>query len=392
MTDTGQAHYKCIYCKDTLVDTSSLYEWDLGDIHASESKVAENNVTDQHDKLPDILENVRLEDKTYKTDHNVTIPSIFDLIKDENKLDYPICENCVILLKSELNDELENLDIDLKQYQEYLDNKEQQVCESPDVEDMQSLLNKVKELNDEYQFLLSEIEHSKRTLASLEEKEKKSFEERNILRHQLRMKQEEAIALAKDEEHGRELLQIISTCNVFNLAFEIGFDDDGFGVINGCRLGLLEGIPVDWFEINLGIGYVALIMTSIAADIKMTYNRYNVCPLANYSYVEEKLSNAKIKKLPLYNSHRKIVFWNSDFDSGLVALLNCFKQFIVKVNSIDSQFKFPYTIDSHYLIDSTQSRYSLKYHGNKLDLWTKAFRLLLTNLKWSFAWLTAHVQ
>lgn len=254
---------------------------------------------------------------------------------------------------------------------------------------MDELNERIAHLQGQYDLALRGAEESRRSLERLCEDERRLLKEGNLVRHHLHLSHEESIALAKDEEHNRNLLGLVMKCNVFNIAFQISFEDDSFGMINGCRVGMLDGHNIDWFEVNLGIGYVAHAIMAIGTDIGMQYERYKIFPLANCSYIEETASGST-KKYPLCNSSGRIVLWSSEFDSGLIALLDCFKQFMEVVTCRDEGFHFPYRVDGASLLDSTNCRFGIRYYGNKKELWTKAFKLLLTNLKWSFAWLTAH--
>lgn len=53
-------------------------------------------------------------------------------------------------------------------------------------------------------------------------------------------------------------------------AFCIG-QEDGFGTINGLRLGRLPNSPVDWPEINAAWGHTLLLLHTIARKFGFTF-------------------------------------------------------------------------------------------------------------------------
>lgn len=114
------------------------------------------------------------------------------------------------------------------------------------------------------------------------------------------------------------------------------------------------------------------------------------------------------KELPLYGSGGFRYFWDTKFDSGMSAFLECVQQFKDKVEEGDKDFQLPYQMSMGKILDqSSKTAYSIKYgiaypekhkssyvlvsriQFNSEEQWTKALKFLLTNLKWSLAWVSS---
>jgi beclin len=187
-------------------------------------------------------------------------------------------------------------------------------------------------------------------------------------------------------------LSRLKSTNVLNAAFHI-WHSGSFGTINYFRLGRLPDMPVEWDEINAGLGQVILLLHSLATKIKLEFKRYKLIPFGNYSYIEviENVATLNVKKGDNLNMYGvggfKYYFdWDKKFDYGMVAFLDCLEQLEAKIKSIDSNFSMPYPIKGHELEDKkTSTKYSIRFQKNTHEEWTKALKYMLTNLKWSLA-------
>lgn len=82
--------------------------------------------------------------------------------------------------------------------------------------------------------------------------------------------------------------------------------------------------------------------------------------------------------------------WDKKFEKGMTAFLDCLKQLEEKITSQDNEFSLPYKINQHKLEDKNGSSYSIKFQLNSFEEWTKALKYMLTNLKWSLAWVISN--
>ncbi len=193
----------------------------------------------------------------------------------------------------------------------------------------------------------------------------------------------------------------LRTVNVLNATFHI-WHSGPFGTINYFRLGRLSDTPVEWEEINAGLGQVNLLLYCLARKVKLEFKRFRLVPFGNYSYIEviENCSspyfNCKVgEELHMYRfkGFKYFFEWDGKFDLGMVAYLDCLQQFEDKIKSMDPQFSMPYRINGYKLEDKlSPSSYSIKCQFNSCEEWTKALKYMLTNLKWSLAWVTSQIE
>jgi beclin 1 len=159
----------------------------------------------------------------------------------------------------------------------------------------------------------------------------------------------------------------------------------------------LPGTPVEWEEINAGLGQANLLLYCLARKVKLEFKRFRLVPYGSYSYLEVVENTAGYKIGDELNMYRlkgyKYYFdWDKKFEKGMSAYLDCLRQFEEKIKSLDPQFAMPYKINGFKLEDKNGSSYSIKFQLNSFEEWTKALKYMLTNLKWSLAWVTAMTQ
>lgn len=151
-------------------------------------------------------------------------------------------------------------------------------------------------------------------------------------------------------------LDKLKKTNAFNATFHIWYQGH-FGTINNFRLGRLPSAPVDWSEINAAWGQTALLLSAMARKINLTFDKYKLVPYGNHSYIEV---ISEQKELPLYGSGGFRYFWDTKFDSGMAAFLECLQQFRDKVEERDKEFCLPYRMNKGKIEDSSETMYSIK--------------------------------
>jgi beclin 1 len=331
------------------------------------------------------------------------ISSLCDLMSLNTNIDHPLCEECAEQLLNELDARCKIIEKEQSEYRNLLDQLNQQTISS---EELEGLENDLKTLELEEQELIRQLE---------------TYDaEENNLKNQIEIKIEEEEKLLEQEEkclieyfnYQRNLIKLeekqksldnqlkkttihlsrLKSTNVLNAAFHI-WHSGSFGTINYFRLGRLPDMPVEWDEINAGLGQVILLLHSLATKIKLEFKRYKLIPFGNYSYIEviENVATLNVKKGDNLNMYGvggfKYYFdWDKKFDYGMVAFLDCLEQLEAKIKSIDSNFSMPYPIKGHELEDKkTSTKYSIRFQKNTHEEWTKALKYMLTNLKWSLA-------
>ncbi len=94
------------------------------------------------------------------------------------------------------------------------------------------------------------------------------------------------------------------------------------------RLGRLPSVPVEWNEINAAWGQTALLLSCLAKKVGMEFQKYNLVPYGSYSYIKV-IADGKV--LPLYGSGGFKMIFDTKFDMGMVAFLDCLQQFAAEV-------------------------------------------------------------
>ena len=82
---------------------------------------------------------------------------------------------------------------------------------------------------------------------------------------------------------------------------------------------------MEWAEINAAWGQTALLLSSLAKVVgPHPFERYQIIPYGSYSYVKV-LGDDKV--LPLYGTGGFRMIWDTKFDAGMAAFLDCLQQF-----------------------------------------------------------------
>ncbi|KAJ8925920.1 hypothetical protein NQ315_009772 [Exocentrus adspersus] len=323
--------------------------------------------------------------------------ALFDTISGNSNIDHPLCDECADNLIELLEQQLKIAEEDCKDYSNYYKMLQNETDE-PKLNDLEKELSDLKA---EEQRLLEELEALKKeeaeSLKAIDEQEavseRLSQEEERYFKEYARHRRDVIVT----EEEGRSLecqlnytnmhLDKLQRTNVFNATFHI-WHKGHFGTINNFRLGRLPSAPVDWAEINAAWGQTALLLSALARKINLTFDKYRLVPYGNHSYIEV---IGEQKELPLYGSGGFRYLWDTKFDNGMVAFLDCLRQFQDKVEKKEKgskSFCFPYRPNKGRIEDKDAS-YSIKIQLNSEEQWTKALKFMLTNLKWGLAWVSS---
>ncbi|XP_072417637.1 beclin-1 isoform X2 [Chiloscyllium punctatum] len=324
---------------------------------------------------------------------------LFDIMSGQTDVDHPLCEECTDTLLDQLDQQLNVTENECQNYKNCLE-----ILEQMNEEDEEQLLQELKALNSQENFLIQELEN-------VEMKRKKVADDLAEVRAETeRLHQEEAQYQREYSEFKRQQLELdddltsvgnqmryaqiqldkLKKTNVFNATFHI-WHSGQFGTINNFRLGRLPSVPVEWNEINAAWGQTVLLLHSLANKMELRFQRYRLVPYGNHSYLESLTDRAK--ELPLYCSGGLRFFWDNKFDHAMVAFLDCVQQFKEEVERGDTGFCLPYRMDVEKgKIEDTGGSggsYSIKTQFNSEEQWTKALKFMLTNLKWGLAWVSS---
>jgi len=322
---------------------------------------------------------------------------LFDMLSNNSSVDHPLCEECTDTLLQSLEQQLELAEQDSQEYEEFLANLNQETEEGSSVSELEQELAMLKKeekqlvaelsnIKEENEKVDKEIEEQTKEKLRLEKEEERYWKEYSKHQQKLLWAEDEYRSLDCQLRYNQAQLDKLKKTNVFNATFHI-WHSGHFGTINGFRLGRLPSVPVDWNELNTAWGQTVLLLYSLARKIKLQFARYQLVPYGNYSYVKVLADD---KDLPLYGSGGFRLIWDTKFDAGMAAFLDCLQQFKEEVEKGDSGFCLPYEMEKGKIKDpGNGNTYSVKMQFNSEEQWTKAMKYMLTNLKWGLAWVTS---
>ncbi|EFA06871.2 Beclin-1-like protein [Tribolium castaneum] len=326
--------------------------------------------------------------------------ALFDTLSGNSNIDHPLCDECTDYLLEILEQELIDTQTDYDDYLRYYkmlqnDTNEPKLSElEKELEDLKAEGNRFLE---ELEALKKEEIELQNAIKEQEAEARRLDKERNIYykeytKHQKNYTQacEDAKSLECQLNYTQIQLDKLKKTNVFNATFHI-WHKGHFGTINNFCLGRLPSAPVDWSEINAAWGQTALLLSALARKINLTFERYRLVPYGNHSYIEV---IGEQKEFPLYGSGGFKFLWDTKFDNGMAAFLDCLQQFQEKVEKLEKgnkQFCFPYRTNKGKIEDNDAS-YSIKIQLNSEEQWTKAMKFMLTNLKWGLAWISSQLN
>lgn len=273
-------------------------------------------------------------------------------------------------------------DVDLKSIEDEIEKME--ALEKNLISQIQDLAEEQKKADAE----LRDLQLEKRRVS---QQNQDYWTEYNQLKYQLFNLDDEILSAENQLAYYKQRIDKLSKTNVLNATFHI-WHTGNFATINGFRLGRLPKEPVSWDEINAAWGQCVLLLHCLAKKINLKFKGYKLVPYGSNSFIES-LDN-KSRELPLYASGGFMFIWTAKFDQAMMAFLDCLQQFKEKVEKDESNFRLPYRMEKGKIIDSINGySFSIKMQTNSEEQWTKALKFMLTNLKWSLAYVASnHAQ
>lgn len=332
---------------------------------------------------------------TEKTQPLKVATGLFDLVSSNSDLDHPLCEECTDALLDLMDTTLSRTQTQAQLCQQLLAS----LNDMPET-DVSALERELENLEMEEKRLVEELADVEREqkgaqeVLKMHEEEKKRLEEeeerywREYCTHraQLTAMEDENRSLKNQVKYTQGQLERLRKTNIFNTTFHI-WHSGHFGTINNLRLGRLPTVTVTWQEINAAWGQTVLLLASLARKIGLKFSKYRLVPFGNHSYIEVIGEN---KELPLYGSGGFKFLWDTKFDAGMSAFLECqaeFQQHVEAQGAQNACFCFPYRINKNFIEDrNSNNSLSIKMQFNSEEQWTKALKFLLTNLKWGLTW------
>jgi hypothetical protein len=227
---------------------------------------------------------------------------------------------------------------------------------------------------------IAKVRATKQALASkraaLAAVESSLWSEGRELSRNLATGRERLYALRLRGARSREFLSKLRRLSVHSDAFFV-WHRGLFVTINGARLGRLPGIPVEWAEINAALGQMAFLLSTLASRLGFLFSRYRVIPMGSFS----KLAPAGDERTTFELYYDNSFFATSRLNAALKALVACVAELGAHAEATDRSFRLPYAISS-----SGDKVADLPTAVGKDVPWTRAVKLVATNLKWLVAW------
>jgi beclin 1 len=414
MAEEEKIEYLCQRCQQALRLDPSLTNIDdhtLAELSLPISPAPDLRILTQAGSLDRLVPPARLTDsggngftlvgesgEEASISHRLHVTSqLFDMLSDNSQVDHPLCEECTDTLLENMEQQLELAEQDSQEYQEYLtllnNETEESSCVLTLEQELEMLLaeednimTEIKVLRTDEKKVDEDLSEQGKKREDLEKEEERYWREYSRHKEELLQAEDEYRSIDSQLRSTQTHLEKLKKTNVFNATFHI-WHSGHFGTINGFRLGRLPSVPVDWNEVNTAWGQTVLLLSSLCGKIDLVLTKYKLVPYGNFSYVKVLSEN---KDLPLYGSGGFKLIWDTKFDAGMAAFLDCLQQFKEEVERGDSGFCLPYEMDKGKIKDpATGNSFSVKIQFNSEEQWTKAMKYMLTNLKWGLAWVTS---
>ncbi|GBG30074.1 Beclin-1 [Hondaea fermentalgiana] len=248
--------------------------------------------------------------------------------------------------------------------------------------DEASLRRDIKSLEQEFAALAQNLDQVKALEAETRELQDASWRRHALAQSAAQQSAEslESLQTRIDTAHGRRLA--LMQTHVLNDAFCIWYDDD-FGVINGLRLGRLPSVPVEWSEINAAWGQAALLLATLATEVNFSFSKYRVVPMGSASKLA-KVGNERTSYELFHTSN--YTFFKSSFENAMICILYCVRELGEHAEKTDRTMCLPYAIDGDKV-----GGLSVRIGGSD-EVWTRALKNFLADLKWLLAWSSKRIR
>lgn len=362
-------------------------------------------VCDRSSDFYSVEDSKELEEEDEQNHQPKVLARLFDILSDQSDIDHPLCEECANFIMEQMDNQLCQLELECKENKDFIQTVSQPSA-SPNLTsdascDIKFLTSEIERLQQEEKDLIRQLEEitieqkkvddqiseQHKELEKIEKQNETYWNEYNHLKYCLFNLDDDVLSAENQMRYAQNHLAKLRKTNILNATFHI-WHTGHFATINGFRLGRLPKFPVDWNEINAAWGQCVLLLHCLAKKINFVFLRYKLVPYGNHSFIEA-LDN-KSRELPLYGSGGFRFIWNNKFDQAMVAFLDCLQQFKEQVEKEDSAFCLPYKMDKGRIEDIKNGfSFSIRTQFNSEEQWTKALKFMLTNLKWSLAFVAS---
>lgn len=178
--------------------------------------------------------------------------------------------------------------------------------------------------------------------------------------------------------------------NIMNDAFYIWFSGP-FATINSLRLGNLPYKPIDFTEINAALGQAALAVHIVSSRAGIEFKSFVILPMGSFPKILK--ADDRRTSYPLFIDSSSSFYLSSQsmfpkryFNLALSGFMTCIYEVGEYISNHDPTLSLPYRI---VIADSKISDVSFTY-GVDEEVWTRALKFMLSNIKWIIAWYAKH--
>lgn len=258
------------------------------------------------------------------------------------------------------DDENENRKLLLTQKQAELaqELKELQQEETSLTDELRQLMNEEKLLDAEEVKLRDDLVNLMRTIVDSEE----SLESVN---HKL--------------QYCQSSLRKLKRMRLLSEAFHIhpGSGSSGFASINGLRLGRSPAIP--WSEVNAALGFLCLLLDELTTQLNLSLSQYRLLPRGSSSVIIKKADKSVLELFSDEGSGGITRFLTGrKFDSAMIALVQIVDEMVSHLQGGDGSVRMPFRIEEN---EGKVGGLPVGLQFNSEENWTRAMKMLLTNVK-----------
>lgn len=165
---------------------------------------------------------------------------LFDILTDESGIKHPLCEDCADFLMDQMDNKLEKIEDECKEFRDYLSLLEKKStagekemeearikelesqCEQLKMEE-EEILMQLKQIDEEHKEVQEEVDTFKRDLDQIEKEETSYWLEYNHLKRNYFSCEDELQSVSCQLRYSQSELEKLKKTNVFNLTFHIWF-------------------------------------------------------------------------------------------------------------------------------------------------------------------------
>ncbi|XP_054432447.1 beclin-2 [Pteronotus mesoamericanus] len=336
-----------------------------------------------------------------RTLHSIqkSVQGTFDILSGEEDLDQPLCQDCTDNLLEHLDTQLRISEADGQSYKRGLeagervgeDDREtlQEELRAAELEEAR-LVRELEEVEKSRERAARSLAAAQAETAVLGQQESQYRRDCSALQWQQLELFDELRSVENQLHCAQTQLARLERTNALRSAFDIR-NDGPVALINNFRLGCLRAVPVSWNEVNAAWGQAALLLLALSNKVGLQFRRFRLIPCGSRSHLKY-LSKSSVE-LPLFCDQGQSGPLFSKFDHAMMAFLDCMQQFKKEAEKGEGPgLCMPCRMHvAEGLIQEPGAggeAYSIRTYPNTQERWSKALRLVLTNLKCSLDWVS----